>query len=182
MSVDSEMNLASNTSIPSVRCVVMGVSGVGKSEIGKKLGLRLGIPFVEGDEFHPSDNVSKMAAGTPLDDADRHGWLQLLQNRIAASRDHDESLVLSCSSLKRRYRDFLRQGDPGLIFIHLVGDANLIALRMQARTNHFMPFNLLESQFRDLEPLQSDERGIAVDVEKTPKMIVDDVLTMFASM
>jgi len=172
--------MTENSSIcPSIRWVIMGVSGVGKSEIGGRLGLQLGIAFVEGDEYHPPANVIKMAAGTPLDDADRQGWLQLLQNRIADAKEHDESLVLSCSSLKRRYRDFLRQGDSGLIFVHLTGSRDLVASRMQARTNHFMPLNLLDSQFRDLEPLQADERGISVDIGKTPDEIVNEALAKF---
>lgn len=157
----------------------MGVSGCGKSEIGRLLGERLGFTHVEGDEHHPQANIDKMAAGQPLDDHDRQGWLLILQQQIREAADRDAGLVLSCSSLKRRYRDLLRGGDPDLYFVHLDGDRELIAQRMQARADHFMPVTLLDSQFRDLEPLQADEAGMRADIRLPPDELVDGVLARF---
>lgn len=154
----------------------MGVSGCGKSEIGRRLAERLGIACVEGDDDHPAANVAKMAAGTPLGDADRQEWLLCLQARIRNARQRGEGMVLSCSSLKRRYRDLLREGDPALIFIHLDGAHGLIASRMRSRPGHFMPVILLESQFLDLEPLMDDELGMRLDIECEPAQIVDQVM------
>ncbi len=163
------------------RWIVMGVSGCGKSEIGRRLAERLGIEYAEGDDDHPAGNVAKMAAGTPLDDADRLAWLLVLQSKIKAAAEKDKGLVLSCSALKRRYRDLLRAGDPALLFVHLDGDPALIALRMQARPNHFMPLSLLDSQFRDLEPLAPDERGIRIDIRTAPERLVDEVVQQCAT-
>ena len=158
------------------RWIVMGVSGCGKSEIGSRLARRLGVAYVEGDDDHPPLNIEKMAAGIPLDDSDRQTWLLILQARIAGARQRGLGLVLSCSSLKRRYRDLLRGGDPDLLFVHLVGERDLIKSRMQARPNHFMPPTLLDSQFRDLEPPQEDERAIRLDIRKEPEQLVDEIL------
>jgi gluconokinase len=158
------------------RWVVMGVSGCGKSEIGRRLADRLAINYAEGDDDHPAGNVAKMAAGGPLDDADRLAWLLVLQSKIKAAAERNEGLVLSCSALKRRYRDLLRAGDPALVFVHLDGPRALIAMRMQARPNHFMPLSLLDSQFRDLEPLAPDERGIRLDIRTAPDQLVDQVV------
>jgi gluconokinase len=157
----------------------MGVSGCGKSEIGQRLAGRLSCAYVEGDDDHPAANVEKMSAGIALQDDDRRDWLLILQARIRTARETGNSLVLSCSSLKRRYRDLLRAGDPGLIFVHLSGTRDLIARRMQARPGHFMPLALLDSQFRDLEPLQQDEKGIAIDIDAAPEHMVEQVLQRF---
>ncbi|RSZ56393.1 gluconokinase [Massilia atriviolacea] len=154
----------------------MGVSGCGKSTVGQALAQELAVPFVEGDQFHPPANVAKMSAGTPLDDADRAGWLLALQARIAAARARGTGLVLSCSALKRRYRDLLREGDPALRFAHLDGPRELIAARMQARAGHYMPPSLLESQLRDLEPLQADEAGVLLDIGSAPALQVARIL------
>lgn len=158
------------------RWVVMGVSGCGKSEIGQGLANQLGLAYVEGDDDHPAANVAKMAAGIALDDADRQDWLLILQSRIRAAQQQGIGLVLSCSALKRRYRDLLRQGDPALLFVHLDGERELIAARMQARSNHFMPPTLLDSQIRDLEPLASDENGIRLDISNAPGQLIDDIV------
>lgn len=154
----------------------MGVCGCGKSEIGNALAAALHVPFLEGDAFHSAANVDKMAAGTPLDDIDRAGWLLRLQAEIAAARARGDGLVLSCSALKRSYRDLLRQADPGLRFAHLAGERTLIAARMQARTSHYMPASLLDSQLRDLEPLAADEAGIRLDISRAPAALVNDIL------
>ncbi len=159
-----------------LRWVLMGVSGSGKSEIGRRLALRLGVTYVEGDDYHPCRNVTKMSGGVPLDDADRHEWLQCLQRRIGAARQRGESLVMTCSALKRRYRDCLREGDPDLVFIHLVGDSGLIASRLQVRSGHFMPPVLLESQYRDLELPAADENALSLDIRKTPDQLIEEIL------
>lgn len=158
----------------------MGVSGCGKSAVGRVLAQRLGVSYVEGDDYHPPANIEKMSAGIPLDDEDRTGWLMVLQARVRHAKEEGRGMVLSCSALKRRYRDLLRGGDPDLVFLHLAGSRALIAERMQARSNHFMPLELLDSQFLDLEPLQPDERGIAVSIVLTPEQIVDEALAAFA--
>jgi gluconokinase len=157
----------------SIRWVVMGVSGCGKSTVGQALATANGVGFVEGDQFHPEANVAKMSAGVALNDDDRAEWLQTLQAQIRAARERGEGLVISCSALKRRYRDLLREGDPALQFAHLNGPTELIAARMQARVGHYMPTSLLDSQFRDLEPLQADEAGITLDIRVPP----DDLVT-----
>jgi gluconokinase len=156
----------------SIRWVVMGVSGCGKSTVGQALAAANGVPFVEGDQYHPPANVAKMSAGQPLNDDDRADWLLALQAQISAARLRGEGLVISCSSLKRRYRDLLRQGDPALRFAHLNGPKELIEARMQARVGHYMPTSLLDSQFRDLEPLQPDEAGLTLDIETPPADLV----------
>jgi gluconokinase len=158
------------------RWVVMGVSGCGKSEVGRCLADRLGLIHLEGDADHPPANIAKMAAGTPLDDGDRHGWLLLLKQRIDEAAAKGTGLVLSCSALKRRYRDLLRAGDADLFFLHLDGGRELIAGRMQTRANHFMPVALLDSQFRDLEPLQEDEYGATLDIRFPPTALVEQAI------
>ena len=158
------------------RWVVMGVSGCGKSEVGHQLAAALKVRFLEGDDYHSTANVAKMAAGTPLHDADRAGWLLRLQGEIAAARASGQGLVLACSALKRRYRDLLRAGDPGLVFVHLQGDRELIAKRMHSRPGHFMPPALLDSQLRDLEPLQPDEAGLVLDIATLPDQLVEQVM------
>lgn len=173
------MSTCSNEVAPPRRWVVMGVSGCGKSEIGRRLAARLGIDHFEGDTDHQPANIAKMAAGIPLDDADRQGWLRLLQARIADAAARGAGLVLSCSALKRRYRDVLRAGDPDLYFVHLDGARDLIAQRMQARPGHFMPVSLLDSQLRDLEPLQADEQGIRLDIALAPQALVEQVVRAF---
>jgi gluconokinase len=162
------------------RWVVMGVSGCGKSEIARLLAARLGVACAEGDDYHSAANVARMAAGTPLTDSDRHDWLLTLQAKIAAAAAAGDGLVLSCSSLKRRYRDLFRAADPALIFVHLDGPRELIAARMQARPNHYMPMSLLDSQFAALEPLQPDERGLRLDIHAAPADLVEAILAWFA--
>ncbi|MGI4718699.1 MAG: gluconokinase [Janthinobacterium lividum] len=154
--------------------VVTGVSGCGKSEVGMRLAQALGLRFIEGDRFHSPGNVAKMSAGIPLGDADRLGWLAALRVEIERAWDEGEAVVLSCSALKRSYRDILRGGGDGgdVRFVHLHGDRDLIAQRMAARSGHFMPPSLLDSQLRDLEPLQPDERGVTLDVRDPPDRLV----------
>lgn len=156
--------------------VVMGVSACGKSDIGALLAQALGAPFIEGDCFHPPENVAKMSAGIPLDDDDRRGWLQALRAEIERAWKTDPVVVLSCSALKRAYRDVLRGDDGDVRFVHLHGDRDLIAQRMAARSGHFMPVSLLDSQLRTLEALQPDERGVTLDVREPPQRLVEQVM------
>ncbi|WP_229261494.1 gluconokinase [Duganella margarita] len=158
------------------RWVVMGVSGCGKSSVGLQLAGALDVPFLEGDTYHSYANVAKMTAGVPLTDSDRADWLQALHQQIRDARLKNSGLVLSCSSLKRRYRDLLRSADPELRFAHLAGPRELIASRMAARKDHYMPTTLLDSQLAALEPLQDDEAGLVLDIGKAPAELVQQIL------
>ncbi|MEU8437708.1 gluconokinase [Streptomyces sp. NPDC029216] len=156
--------------------VVMGVAGTGKTTVGRLLAGALGVPYAEGDAFHPAANVAKMSAGTPLEDADRRPWLDAVGDWIR-DRSGPGGGVVAASCLKRAYRDRLRAAAPGgAVFVHLTGERPLIARRMAARTGHFMPASLLDSQFAVLEPLQADEPGVTVDVAGTPEEIADRAL------
>jgi gluconokinase len=150
----------------------MGVSGSGKTTVGVALARRLGVPFADADSFHPAANVAKMAAGTPLDDDDRRPWLDAVGHWLA---DHDDG-VMSCSALKRRYRDQLRSHRTDIAFLHLTGSPELIGARQAGRPGHFMPASLLKSQFDALEPLAPDEYGMSIDVGHSVDTIVEVVL------
>ncbi len=148
--------------------VVMGVSGTGKTTLAKKLAGDLGYPFAEGDDFHSAANVAKMHAGHPLTDEDRAPWLRTISDWIGEREKAGTGGVITCSALKRRYRDELRGGHPDVRFLSLVGDYDLLLSRIQGRTGHFMPASLLDSQLAAFEPLQADEPGTDVDVAGTP--------------
>lgn len=158
-----------------IRWVIMGVSGSGKSTVGAALAQHCAVRFLEGDAFHPAVNVKKMTAGIPLDDDDRAGWLDALAIEIGQARSRELGLVLSCSALKRCYRDLLRTADPALRFVHLAGPRELIAVRMQGRPGHYMPPSLLDSQLQTLEPLQPDEAGLSLDITLAPQALVDRI-------
>lgn len=158
----------------------MGVSGCGKSTVGIQLAAALGLEFLEGDSVHSAANVARMAAGFALTDADRAGWLQTLAERIGAARMEGTGLVLSCSALKRAYRDILRQGAPDLHFLYLQGDYDLLAARMAARTGHYMPLSLLVSQLATLEVPDPDEHAQTFDVATRPEVIVAAVVAGFS--
>jgi gluconokinase len=156
----------------------MGVSGSGKSTVGAALARRLGVPFADADAFHPQANIAKMAAGIPLTDDDRYLWLEAVGRWLA---DHEDGGVMSCSALKRRYRDRLRSHCPGIEFLHLTGSPELIGRRQAGRPGHFMPSALVKSQFDTLEPLAPDEHGIAVDVESSVEAIVERFVSYLVS-
>jgi len=152
--------------------VVMGVSGSGKSLIGAALARALGVEFVEGDRYHSAENVERMSRGVPLTDDDRAQWLRSLAARIREARDAGAGLVMSCSALKRSYRDILRAEANDLRFVFLKGARPLIAERVAARRGHFMPPSLLDSQLASLEEPSSDEGGWVCDIRKSPEEIV----------
>ena len=154
--------------------VVMGVSGTGKTTLASLLAQRLGWPLQEGDALHPQANIDKMAAGRPLDDADRWPWLRLVAAWIDARIAAGEPGIVTCSALKRRYRDVLRR--DCVRFVHLTGDRDLLARRMLGRKGHFMPPALLDSQLATLEAPEADERAIAVDIALAPEAQVASVL------
>src|SRR3954468_9428051 len=139
--------------------VVMGVSGSGKSTVAAALVDRLGWEFAEGDDFHPPANVEKMRAGIPLDDDDRWPWLRRLAAWIGEHEKAGRNVVVTCSALKRKYRDVLRDGHPSVWFAHVRADPELIRDRIEHRTGHYMPASLLDSQLAILEPLADDEPG-----------------------
>jgi len=152
--------------------VVMGVSASGKSTVGRLLAQVRGATYLDGDDFHPPENVARMAAGQALTDADRQGWLAALSARLAQAAATGEGVVLSCSALKRRYRDLLRRGAPGLKLVYLHGSRELLAARIASRTDHYMPPSLLDSQLATLEAPQPDEAALAFDVALSPQQIV----------
>lgn len=154
--------------------VVMGVSGSGKSTVGAALAQRLRVPFADADDFHPPANIAKMTAGQPLDDDDRHPWLETIGRWLA---EHADGGVMSCSALKRKYRDQLRMHDPDVMFLYLAGTPEVIGRRQASRPGHFMPASLLRSQFDTLEPLTPDEFGITIDVDQDIDSIVDEYIS-----
>lgn len=155
--------------------LVMGVSGSGKSTVGRALAQRLGVPFYDGDDFHPAANVAKMSRGIPLDDADRVPWLARLHDLIAGHLARGTTAVIACSALKKQYRDQLRAGNEGVDIIYLQGSYALIRQRMAARPDHFMPAGMLRSQFDALEP-PAPHSAFCVDVDQSVDSIVDHIL------
>jgi carbohydrate kinase (thermoresistant glucokinase family) len=156
--------------------VVMGVAGSGKSTIGPMLARRLDCEFADADAFHPPANVEKMKSGVPLTDEDRTPWLQAIAAWIDRKRAAGQRGVVGCSALKRAYRRVLRGDRSDVRFVYLKGDRALIAARMAARTGHFMPVGLLDSQFRTLEEPGPDENPLVVSIEAPPREIVEAVL------
>lgn len=162
------------------RLVVMGVSGCGKSTLGQALAGALGLPFVEGDELHPARNVERMAAGIALTDVDRQGWLEAIAQKLRNASEQGQGLVVSCSALKRRYRDLLRSGAPDLRFVHLHGAPELLAARLSARSGHYMPASLLQSQLETLELPGVDEAVLRIDCATSPDAALAQVLERLA--
>jgi gluconokinase len=157
--------------------VVMGVAGSGKTVVGSELAREIGVEFVDGDDYHPAANVKKMAAGVPLTDADRAGWLRALAARIREAHDADNGLVVACSALKRAYRDVLRSASSRVRFVFLDGPKALIAERLQSRRGHYMPASMLDSQLETLEKPGPDEDAWTGDIAETPARIVAHLLS-----
>ena len=160
--------------------VVMGVSGSGKTTIASLLAQLLGCAFQDGDDLHPRENVEKMKSGTPLTDADRIPWLQAIGRRIDDWRARGSSGVVTCSALKRGYRDLIVGNRPGVALVYLKGPQTLIHGRLLARTSHFMPLGLLDSQFATLQEPEEDERPIVIDIGREPLAIVGELLRRLA--
>lgn len=156
--------------------VVMGVAGSGKSTVGAALAQSLDVEFAEGDAYHPPENVKRMAAGIPLSDDDRAGWLRALAARIREASTAGDGLVMTCSALKRTYRDLLRTAAPELHFVFLHGPRALLAERLAGRSGHFMPASMLESQLAALEEPSPDEGAWVCDIRDSPERIVSDIV------
>lgn len=150
---------------PHCHLVVMGVSGTGKSTVARGLASTFGLALAEADDFHPLANIEKMRAGTPLDDDDRRPWLEALADWTRARHDEDAATVVTCSALRRSYRDVLRSAVPDepTLFMHLVAGREVLRERMERREGHFMSASLLDSQLATLEPLDAEEDGVVVD-------------------
>ncbi len=156
--------------------VVMGVAGAGKTTVASELAARLGCEVADADDFHPQANIAKMAAGIPLQDDDRWPWLEAIAAWIRERARTGRTAVVTCSALKRSYRDVLRRASPQVVFVHLSGPPELIAERMRARRGHFMPPALLASQIATLQPLGPDEPGLTVNVARTPGELADEIV------
>ena len=156
--------------------VVMGVSGSGKTTVARGIAERLGWECLEGDDLHPPANVAKMAAGTPLTDEDRWPWLEAIGRWIDERARAGTSATITCSALKRAYRDRLDGGRPSVVFCHVQVDPDVIAARVERRRGHYMPPSLLPSQLATLEPLADDEPGFTVDGDADPEATVAEAL------
>lgn len=164
---------------PATHLVVMGVAGSGKSTIAAALSRQLGWASAEADEFHPESNINKMSQGVPLQDADRWPWLLQIQTWITEQARAGRSTVLTCSALKRSYRQLLSEAEGRVLFIHLNGEADLIIERMQGREGHFMPPALLPSQLATLEPLTREELAegsLCLDISQSPKQLIEAIM------
>lgn len=155
--------------------VLMGVSGSGKTTVGQLIAKALNCDFIEGDALHPAANVEKMAHGIPLTDADRQPWLEAIRARIEQAHARGETLVIACSALKRRYREFLEATVP-VRWIYLEGPEPLLYSRIEHRVGHYMKANMLASQIAALEPPQPDENALSVDVTPPPEQIAATIL------
>ncbi|WP_447925899.1 gluconokinase [Georgenia muralis] len=156
--------------------VVMGVSGGGKTTLAMMLAGKLGYVFAEGDEFHSQANREKMGSGTPLDDDDRAPWLQSIQDWMTAEARAGHSTVVTCSALRKRYRDVLRGAEGNAVFVHMAPPVDLTLERMKVREGHYMPPSLLTSQVQTLEELEDDEAGFKVTSTGAPTEVLAAVL------
>lgn len=160
-----------------MQVIVMGVTGVGKTTVGRLIAEQLGARFVDADDFHPPENVAKMRAGTPLDDADRQPWLAALNTHLRDAARNGEQVVLACSALKAAYRERLRAGVPDLRFVHLAGARELIAGRLAHRSGHYMNPALLDSQFATLE---RPDDALSIDIGPPPEELARTVCAELA--
>jgi gluconokinase len=161
-----------------LRLVLMGVAGSGKSSVGEGLAAKIGARYFDGDDLHPKANIDKMSRGEALTDDDRWPWLTLVGEALAKA---DGTLIIGCSALKRIYRDHIRLKAQGpVIFVHLSGSRAVISGRMGARTGHFMPTTLLDSQFAALEPPADDEHAITVDIDQSLEGVVAEIAAKLA--
>ena len=156
--------------------IIFGVSGAGKTTVGKLLARELGLHFLEADDFHPAANIKKMRSGHPLTDEDRWPWLEALREQIERFLAVEEDAVLACSALKRKYREHLRVS-PDVKLIFLRGDFTLIEKQLRGRRGHFMNPELLQSQFADLEEPEPDEDALTIELGRTPQEIVEEIKT-----
>lgn len=161
--------------------VVMGVCGCGKTTIGQRLAEKLEAAFIEGDELHPASNKDKMATGIPLDDGDREPWLDAIAAKAAALLSETRCIVVSCSALKRAYRDRLRMADKTIKLVHLTGSKAVLQARMNERRGHFMPAGLLDSQLATLQPPEADEVAVNLDIAEQPDRIVERALAFLGT-
>ena len=161
--------------------VIMGVSGSGKTTVGRALAERLACTCLDADDFHSEDNIEKMNSGIPLTDKDRWSWLEQLCSQIMEHHDRNRPLVLACSALKKRYRDILREAGEQVAFVYLEGSFELISHRMKTRKNHYMKEEMLKSQFEALEPLSVDERMVTLDAAADVETLVDQIITLLKS-
>lgn len=163
-----------------IRLVIMGVSGCGKSSVGKTLAVALGGRYIDGDDMHAPSSIAKMQAGTPLKDSDRWPWLERVGATLAGSED---TMIIGCSALKRIYRDRIRENARGqVLFVHLSGEKEVIAARLQTRQGHFMPASLLDSQFEALEPPTADECSVTVTIDQPLASVVSMITTSIAAL
>lgn len=160
-----------------IKCVIMGVSGSGKSTVGKAIADHFRASFIDGDDLHPRANIIKMKSGIPLDDEDRNPWLERINDVFFSFENRHQSGVVVCSALKKKYRDMLREGNEGLIFVHLYGSKDLIRERMSRRQGHFMKEEMLNSQFAALEFPDSEADVINVDISGSPEEIVKQAVS-----
>lgn len=156
----------------------MGVSGCGKSTVGRLLAQELGGTFIDGDDLHPETNIAKMSAGQPLTDQDREPWLRLIAQQLQTG---PAATVVACSALRRSYRDIIRAQAPETVFIHLDGTRDVLASRLTVRPGHFMPTSLLDSQLATLEHLDPDEIGKRFDIAHSPAVITEEAITWLHS-
>lgn len=182
MSMPRRTDLTGSASPPSVTIVVMGVTGTGKTSVMKALANRLGWATAEGDDFHSPANVEKMRSGRPLTDADRRPWLEAIAAWIGEREAASEPAIVTCSALRRKYRDLLRCGHPSVWFAYLVVPPAVIAGRLERRAGHYMPPALLGSQLETLEAREPDEPGVTIPSDRPLTEIVDQVSGLFAEM
>ncbi len=162
-----------------LKLIVMGVAGAGKSTVGAAVAKALGAAYFDGDDLHPRANIQKMSEGIPLDDEDRAPWLRKVGETLAQA---SEPTLVGCSALKRRYRDLIRElAGERTLFLFLSGSREIIKDRMARREGHYMPLSLLDSQFRDLEPPESDENAIVVDIDQPLDRLLDEIVAILSA-